>query len=468
MHLVFFALQPLEEPANAGVLHLVAVLVGHLAAGAVHDKRALLVGEFAPRHIEPHAGLFGATFQIHQAPAVVGFGPRFDGAARHTFVRVRHDEVEVQFNHVAKTVARRTRTKRVVEREQTWLRQFIRNATRPALKPFREPVHRTGLPCRVHLHGKRRAVTLVKRRLDGFGEAAAHAWLDLQPIHDHRKRRFFAEGLRVHVLKRDHHVVDHHAAETTFPQTSQRGRERVFRSRLHHRRQIGLNFPVTVCVGTHGAEVTGKQRQVKPHQQAGAFGQVQQGAGDHVRALTLHLAATLPADGAPRTRPEQPQVVVDFCRGPHRGPGVPDGVFLPDGDRGGDALDGVHVRLFHPLQKLAGIGRERLHVPALAFGVDGVKGQRGLARTGDPGKHHQLAVRQGQIDPFQVVGPCPFDHQLPCRAGRRDRCGIIHGRPSLRSYRIGCICDPRPPLLSSDRSPIPRFFRLASPRQPPI
>jgi len=53
----------------------------------------------------------------------------------------------------------------------------------------------------------------------------------------------------------------------------------------------------------------------------------------------------------------------------------------------------VNVGLIHLAQKLPRVGREALDVATLALGVDGVKGQRGLARTREPGKDHQLIAR---------------------------------------------------------------------------
>ncbi|MEI2689311.1 MAG: hypothetical protein V9H69_06185 [Anaerolineae bacterium] len=67
------------------------------------------------------------------------------------------------------------------------------------------------------------------------------------------------------------------------------------------------------------------------------------------------------------------------------------------------ALDLIHVRLLHQPQELAGIGREGFDIASLAFGVDGVKGQAGLARTRQAGDHHQLVARDLKVDVFQVV-----------------------------------------------------------------
>jgi hypothetical protein len=55
---------------------------------------------------------------------------------------------------------------------------------------------------------------------------------------------------------------------------------------------------------------------------------------------------------------------------------VPAGIFLADRDRWRDAVDLVHVGLFRAIQELAGVSRERLHIPPLPFGVNGIERQR--------------------------------------------------------------------------------------------
>ena len=78
-------------------------------------------------------------------------------------------------------------------------------------------------------------------------------------------------------------------------------------------------------------------------------------------------------------------------------------VLLADGDRRADAVDAIDVGLLHPLEELPRVGRERLDVAALPFRVDGVEGERGLARSADAGEDDQLPRWQGEIDVLQVV-----------------------------------------------------------------
>jgi hypothetical protein len=48
---------------------------------------------------------------------------------------------------------------------------------------------------------------------------------------------------------------------------------------------------------------------------------------------------------------------------------------LSDSDCGSNTPYLVNIRLIHSLEELAGIGRQRLDIPALAFGINGVERQ---------------------------------------------------------------------------------------------
>src|SRR5580698_11455453 len=93
-------------------------------------------------------------------------------------------------------------------------------------------------------------------------------------------------------------------------------------------------------------------------------------------------AAVQAGDGA-AARVEQAEVVVDLGGGGDGGARVARLVLLLDGDGGGEAVHVVDVGLFDALEKLARVGGERFDVAALALGVDGVEGERGLAGAAD-------------------------------------------------------------------------------------
>ena len=56
---------------------------------------------------------------------------------------------------------------------------------------------------------------------------------------------------------------------------------------------------------------------------------------------------------------------------------------------GRKAFDHIHFGPLHLIEKLARIGGERLHVTALALGINRVEGQRGLARAGQSGDNRE-------------------------------------------------------------------------------
>ena len=176
----------------------------------------------------------------------------------------------------------------------------------------------------------------------------------------------------------------------------------------------------------------------RQHVDARALGQ-RQHAVDHLRdGLALDRQPGRGRIGHADARPEQPHVVVDFGDGADGGARVLRGGLLLDRDRGRQAVDLVDVRLLHHLQELAGVGRERLHVAALALGVDRVEGERGFAGAGQAGEHHQPVARDLDVDALEVVlaRAADRDHaavvRVACRGG-----GVAHGRRRAGSVRKG-------------------------------
>src|SRR5271167_2016101 len=100
---------------------------------------------------------------------------------------------------------------------------------------------------------------------------------------------------------------------------------------------------------------------------------------------------------------EQPQVVVNFGDGPDGRSRAAAGGLLLDGDRRAQAVDAVHIGPLHLVKELAGVGGKRLDVTALAFGVDGVEGERRLARAAEAGDHGQRVARNLDVNVFQIV-----------------------------------------------------------------
>jgi hypothetical protein len=80
----------------------------------------------------------------------------------------------------------------------------------------------------------------------------------------------------------------------------------------------------------------------------------------------------------------------------------------------------VHIGFLHHVEELARIGRQRFDIAPLPFGIDGVEGQRRLARPRQPGDHHQLVAGNIDIDSLEVMF---------ARAAHLDELLFRHGTP---------------------------------------
>ena len=106
------------------------------------------------------------------------------------------------------------------------------------------------------------------------------------------------------------------------------------------------------------------------------------------------------------------QIVVNLCDRPHRRPRRTRGGFLLNRNRRRKPFNHVHFRAFHLVEKLSRVRGERLHVAALPFRVNGVKGERRFSRAGEPGDDRQGVPGNFDADVFQVVLPRAPDYQF--------------------------------------------------------
>src|SRR5205085_1583102 len=113
------------------------------------------------------------------------------------------------------------------------------------------------------------------------------------------------------------------------------------------------------------------------------------------------------------------QVVVDLGDGADCRARALAGGFLLDADGRRQAVDVLDLRLLELAEELAGVGRQRLDVAALALGVDRVQGQRTLARAARATADRHLLTRQGHVDVLQVVLLGTLDGQVRDAAGVR-------------------------------------------------
>ena len=141
----------------------------------------------------------------------------------------------------------------------------------------------------------------------------------------------------------------------------------------------------------------------REHVNPRAFGPSHDLIDDLLHALLRDFAAAVVAERMPDAREQQAQVVVDFGDRADGRARIARGGLLLDRNRGRQALDRIDVGLFHLLEELARIRRQRFDVAALALGVNRVEGERGFARARESGDHDQPVARNLEIDVLEIV-----------------------------------------------------------------
>ncbi len=369
------AFEGLVDLVLAGVV--VVAELDLLGARSVQDHQPRGVRQLVPGHVHreavvPRQGLQGLGVERRGA-----LGPRADGALVQALVLVGDDEVGVERQLVAEAVAHRAGAERVVEREQARLDLGDGEARDGAGELLGEQ------------HAPRPALAFGHVRPFGHGDAVGQAQRGLQAV----GQALFQPRLGDDAV---HHHVD------------------VVLDLLLERRHVldGVELAVHLQALEALALQVGDLLAVLALAPADHRGQQEQArALGQGHDLVDHLADGLALDrqaggrriGHAHPRPQQAHVVVDLGDGADRRARVLRRGLLFDGDGRRQALDQVHVRLAHQLQELAGVGRQALHIAALALGVDGVERQRALARARQPRQHHQLLARDVDADVLQIV-----------------------------------------------------------------
>ena len=210
-----------------------------------------------------------------------------------------------------------------------------------------------GRPCGGRLADEldlRHSLAETQRRLDRVGEPAGDAVLADEAVdHDLDPVLFVATELQVCATGQlVRNAVDAHP--------------RVALAR--HLVEEGLVLPLAAA---HERGQDGKAR---------AIGQVEHAVDDLLRALPADRLAAVRAVRLADAGIEEPQVVVDLGDGSHRRAGIARGRLLIDRYRRREPLDEIDVGLVHLPEELPCVRRERLHVAALALGVDRVESKR--------------------------------------------------------------------------------------------
>ena len=141
----------------------------------------------------------------------------------------------------------------------------------------------------------------------------------------------------------------------------------------------------------------------REHVNPRAVGPSHDSIDDLLHALLRDFLAAVVTERVPDPREEQAQVVVDFGDSADGRARVARGSLLLDRNCGGQSLDRIDVRLFHLLEELARVRRQRFDVAALTLGVNRVERKRRLARAGESGDYDQAVARNLEIDVLEIV-----------------------------------------------------------------
>ncbi len=351
----------------------------------------------------------------HVHPAAL---PGLDGALPQRFVPVRHDEVRIDLQPRPEPVAGRAGAVGRIEGKEAGRELLEAEAARGAGVELAE--HRLG-PFGADDDD---ALPDLERRFDRLRQAALAVRVPAHPVHDHLDRvgPLLIQGDRL-VQIPDHAV--------------------------HPRADEALALDVAEHLGVlplPAADDGREDGQVRPGPA------LQHAAHDLLRRLPADRHPTAGAVGGPGPGEEHAEIVVDLRLGRHRGARVGSRGTLLDGDGGREPLDGFHLRLLQPLEELPGIRGEALDVAPLALGVEGVEGQRGLARPREAGDHDEPVARQDQVDGLEVVLARPADHdRFAARRWGNGGCGrhalLIISASDARFNRLGTF------LSSGETSP---------------
>ncbi len=267
------------------------------------------------------------------------------------------------------------------------------------------------LAAAVGLHHHGAPVGVAQRRLERLGQALARVFPHAQAVHDDVDRVLAVLRKPRRSVELVHRAVDPHAGESL-------GAKLVEELRL-----------LALAAGDDRRE----------HEQS-RLGRQCKRVVDHLRdRLRLQGEPVVGAVGRPGAREKQAQVVVDLGHRADGGARVVARRLLLDRDGGRKALDQVDVGLFHQLQELARVGRERLDVAALALGIERVEGERALARAREPRDDHEAVAREIEADVLEVVRPRAADAKGVHGRDARGRC-------EAKPVTIACFAFPSHPI----------------------
>ncbi len=372
MHLVLLRLEVGEE-ATRSVPTLGAD--ARLAAPVIpfEDEAPVRLGQLLPRHVDVDPGLGTGAETLAQSATPRGTVPRLDGSFTNRQAAVRNDAVPVDLDDPSEASALGAGTVGRVERKEPRCR--IRQA--------RIASGTTKSPREAAIVGScddaRASVAGAKGLLDRVGAALTRDVRSRQAIDDDLQVRLAA--ILVAQI-----VEPHDLALAQKPQKA-----------------LALKRLGDDLGRLEAAERNGS------HDESGKVARVELlEVGEHrARILGDDGRVALRTESVRATRVEQLEVVVDARQCADGRTRSLDGTALIDRDRRRDALELVDVGPREPIEKLTRVRREGLDVSPLAFRVERVEGERGLARSADARHDRQLAERNVEVEIAEIVLPSP-------------------------------------------------------------
>ena len=217
--------------------------------------------------------------------------------------------------------------------------------------------------------------------LHGVGQALTHVGFEHQTVHHQIDGMLLVLGQFRHGVQADNLAVDS-------------GPDKA----------LGLEFFEKIGVGSF--LVVHHRRQ---EHELRALGQAEDTVHDLVAGLGLDGGAALGAARRAQACVEDAQKIVDFRDRAHRGARVLGHGLLLQGDGRCQPFDEIDGGLVHLGEKLSGVSREGFHIAPLAFGVDDVEGQGGLARPRRAADDHEPVPWDVQGQVLEVMLARAFD-----------------------------------------------------------
>ena len=318
-------------------------LYAHIVAGAVEDDVHRLVAEAFERVVEREMVARRQVLQlaVHIVRRRV-FAQHVEAAVADALLGVGDYFLEVDFRNLAQAVASGAGSVWRVERECVGLRLGIGEA-RVGVHQHTAEVARLRFVAVFQYH--QHPFALLEGGLDGLFQSAVAFLVDAHAVH-HKLDVVRLVAVHLHIVGQLADFAVHAHAQVSF---------------FSH---LLKQFAVVALAAAH-------QRREDEDVLVGEFRC--DDVDDLAFAVFYHLLTADVRIGVGDTRKEQADKVVDFGDGAHRRARVLVGGFLFDGDDGAQAVDAVNVGPFHIADKVARVGREGLHITALAFGIDGVE-----------------------------------------------------------------------------------------------